>query len=1072
MKTTLKGGRIPLSKVYSEAGVIRAPGCTYLPTAPGWFCPSSTGIEYWDVVYEMMDEDHFKRRLSPLAVRGTGGYLDIINGPTDHTCCIGYACSMRLQTYHTTVACGKEFDYYFTSTIPVEGRFHFPHAPPECKIKIALYTKKPNRIDIFADEKFIPPTNSQMKGGKIEWFKPNDAYIPQLATHTSGANYHQRDQQLVHFIATGGSVYRLKVVQTLVLELGVMTELTEDQFYDNGNLAGNIAALLGIDEDKIRVMNVISESSSRRRRRHTEEEFEVISIAANRFRREEGNSDTEEETEESGPELKSIQFEIEPEIDNNIGAENLDKIAAKIVENPSVVAETIVETLKAIDPTVESDQLLAVAAPPKAPEEPEPPVTLAEQLGVDEFESADPDDLDDFIESLNDAAGFDITQLPTAIEKQEEEQAAADEAADLVVYQTPVKMIFKQVISSPSQVLGQKLIEPFVLSMLDADGNHINNVGYVEKPWKVKVQLFEPKLASKDDGEVDYDDEDKKKPFKMVTIEGSISTSYDFSDVQDDTTASYASIKADTEAELASLIETDQNIKTAKVTVTGFTAANDSRRKRESSEQDSSKAIAIFSVECEVIPSKMMTVEDLESSVDSTITNADASDFESFNDVSFSSMSITVSIVEPIKPTKDPFEEGSGENEGSGVDEGSGIDEGSGSHEGSGSDEGSGESETYDGFEILEELHRRRRDEDGEVSDESESENDTADDEIDGEATNDVSKDQDENESDDKDSESSDEKSEDESKDKSDDKSDDESDAKSNEEPEEVEEPETPSLDGETVVEFTPGSGLAIFDNLVFKGDLASTRLKFSITFPSDVEIESLITEMEIVFVPEMEAECVVEEGGGFDRKLSFTEGCTKVCMAPCSDLTVGMVTCNKMKTCSGTEEGGETFGVCEVDNDGLSMCTCDMDSVPRVNNLNAKEYLSVQCDAGSLEIRVNKCAMNKYGFSLTELFLHGPDRLTANEVDELLLASAEAEDEEGSGSSSNDSAEDGLKATEINDCRGQIAFDNGPEYVFKIDRRLSDCNTKMEPSDGNKELGHLHLHPRLYNSSRLKMTL
>ena len=99
--------------------------------------------------------------------------------------------------------------------------------------------------------------------------------------------------------------------------------------------------------------------------------------------------------------------------------------------------------------------------------------------------------------------------------------------------------------------------------------------------------------------------------------------------------------------------------------------------------------------------------------------------------------------------------------------------------------------------------------------------------------------------------------------------------------------------------------------------------------------------------------------------------------------------------------------------------------------------------------------------FSLTELFLHGPDRLTAHEVGDLLLASAATEDEEGSGSSENDSAEDGLKATEINDCRGEIAFDNGPEYVFKIDRRLSDCNTQMEASDGNKEMGQFQSNQR-----------
>ena len=79
-------------------------------------------------------------------------------------------------------------------------------------------------------------------------------------------------------------------------------------------------------------------------------------------------------------------------------------------------------------------------------------------------------------------------------------------------------------------------------------------------------------------------------------------------------------------------------------------------------------------------------------------------------------------------------------------------------------------------------------------------------------------------------------------------------------------------------------------------------------------------------------------------------------------------------------------------------------------------------CDATSLELRANKCAMNKYGFSLEELFLHGPNRLSSNEIDGL-----------------------------TDPCRGELAFVNGPEYVFKIDRTLSDCNTLVE-GNGNQE--------------------
>ena len=80
------------------------------------------------------------------------------------------------------------------------------------------------------------------------------------------------------------------------------------------------------------------------------------------------------------------------------------------------------------------------------------------------------------------------------------------------------------------------------------------------------------------------------------------------------------------------------------------------------------------------------------------------------------------------------------------------------------------------------------------------------------------------------------------------------------------------------------------------------------------------------------------------------------------------------------------------------------------------KDFLSVTCDETSLELRANKCAMNKYGFSLEELFVHGPDKLTSNEIDAL-----------------------------TDPCRGELVFYNGPEYVFKIDRTSSDCNTLVE---------------------------
>ena len=142
MKIDMNGRKLSKSQIYKEAGTVRSAECRYIRDYWGWFCPKSTGLRYFDLVYEMMDKDHMTRRLTPLAVRSDDGYLDIINGPADHTCCIGYACNMRLMTLHSTVACGRNFEYMFSSTLPISQRIHFEYAPEDCKVRLSLYSKE------------------------------------------------------------------------------------------------------------------------------------------------------------------------------------------------------------------------------------------------------------------------------------------------------------------------------------------------------------------------------------------------------------------------------------------------------------------------------------------------------------------------------------------------------------------------------------------------------------------------------------------------------------------------------------------------------------------------------------------------------------------------------------------------------------------------------------------------------------------------------------------------------------------------------------------------------------------
>ena len=516
--TRLDGSKIPVEELVNDYGVVRGPNCEWRPSLPGWFCPKSDA-EYYDLIYEMLDEDKDRRRLTPLAILSDTGYIDITNGPGDHSCCIGYACQIRLMTIHTTVACGVSYDYYFSSTTPLSARIHFPDAPENCLIKIQFYSKRPNRIDLAMDGAQVLASNAEQNGENIEWSKPDAQYIPTLGSSTygfAGANYHERNAQIFHFIVSGGHTYDLNVVSTLVLELGVMTELTEDEFYDNGNLAANIAALLGIDPSKIRVMNVIREDSESRRKRRAIMGFETISVGRHRFRR-------------NGANTTALQFEIDPPSKTVNGATANNNMGANIANMGSSIVNSTLSTIQneMNDETATAEEELAVAAAPVPPATPEEPVTLADQLGIDNIEAGD--DLQAFLELIQDELDVPLNELETAGERQDAEQAEADAAMEPIVYTTPSQLIISSGPTDP-QILNLKLYQKFVINMKDSNGNLMPNVGFVTEPWTVSISLSNTVTNGDSSPSIDgttvvqFKPADGRATFDNVVIKGDVST--------------------------------------------------------------------------------------------------------------------------------------------------------------------------------------------------------------------------------------------------------------------------------------------------------------------------------------------------------------------------------------------------------------------------------------------------------------------------------------------------------------------------------------------------------------------
>jgi hypothetical protein len=216
-----------------------------------YLCNASTN--YRMLIIESMDSDTEKRRISPVAIMSKTGYIDLINGPQDQTFCNGYSCRKRISTFMAIVQSGETYEIYFSSNPPRHTRFRLLNADPSIKCVLALYYHSLQQIDVYANTLYVPPTNRDLRAaGLMLLDQPNGVSI----TSPAGSNFFNRTYQMAYFAIDGNSTVDVKVSPLLILSFG-FPPMNPASFFSS-NLVANLAALLNINPDKIRRVNIVS----------------------------------------------------------------------------------------------------------------------------------------------------------------------------------------------------------------------------------------------------------------------------------------------------------------------------------------------------------------------------------------------------------------------------------------------------------------------------------------------------------------------------------------------------------------------------------------------------------------------------------------------------------------------------------------------------------------------------------------------------------------------------------------------------------------------------------------------
>ena len=272
MLSNADGTPMEVMKIYPNKGIVRADtfeGDLQCVINEVWNMYVCTGLDHLMLVLESLDADTEVRRLSPIGM-GANGFINLLNGPMDNGWCGGYTCQERISAFFGIVGSTFTYTIGLTSTNPQNFALHLLNSDDDQGIVVRIVYTTSQRLDVFVDDKYVPPKNAELlqdQNLKYSSDLPVTNYYP-VMSDPNGANFYDSILKQLHVNIKGSHAYKIITTQVIMLSLTVSVDI--EDFFDEQFVVRNLALLLKIPANKIRIVNVVRETPQRRRRREVD----------------------------------------------------------------------------------------------------------------------------------------------------------------------------------------------------------------------------------------------------------------------------------------------------------------------------------------------------------------------------------------------------------------------------------------------------------------------------------------------------------------------------------------------------------------------------------------------------------------------------------------------------------------------------------------------------------------------------------------------------------------------------------------------------------------------------------